>query len=117
MPRNDLPPRKRLFVGRRGRISWGRGDNKINSLGLPLLKTMMCWWEAIWGDDGASLFETYWRSKCKRSMTKFKAGGKTLGEHVGDVAKTKPSREEGFAKQQSNIEPDHGKTKESSETC
>jgi hypothetical protein len=50
-------------------------------------------------------------------MTKFKAGGKTLGEPVSDVAKTKPSREEGSARQQSNIEPDRGKTRESSETC
>jgi hypothetical protein len=27
-----------LFVGRRGRISWGRGDTEINSLGLSWLK-------------------------------------------------------------------------------
>jgi hypothetical protein len=86
-------------------------------LGFHGWKTMMCWWEARGGDDGASLSKTYWRSKCKRSMTKFKAGGKTLGEPVGDVAKTKPSRMEGSVRQQSNIELDHGKTRESSETC
>ena len=40
-------------------------------------------------------------------MTKFKAGGETLGRHVGEVAKLEPSREEVSNSGRANTKPVH----------
>jgi len=40
-------------------------------------------------------------------VTKFKAGGETLGRHVGEVAKSEPSREEVSNSGRANTKPVH----------
>ena len=63
---------------------------------------MVCWRGARGGDAETPLFKTCWRLKCERSMTKFNAGGETVGRPVGELAKSEPSREEMFSNGEAN---------------